>query len=114
MILGCKETPYIQGQRIYEANCGNCHMPDGTGLKLLIPALSKENLKLEDPSHLVCLIRNGLPFNPESRQEMPANKEMTQTELANLINFLGHTFYGNTQTVRVNDLPGMESSCQTR
>lgn len=89
-------------------------MNDGSGLKNLIPALSAERLQLENPRYIVCLVRKGIPLNPLTNQEMPGNSEMTDVEMANLINFLGHKYNGIGQTVNVTEIPDMESNCQTR
>ena len=110
---GCQKNPYSQGQVLYTYHCENCHMADGSGLAKLIPHLDSSRLTLSDPAKLVCLIRKGLPKNPETGQEMPANRELNEVELANLINFLGYKYGDSPQTVMVEDVKNMLAGCQS-
>ena len=41
VIFSCNDSPYMQGKRLYLANCANCHMEDGSGLSALIPSIQK-------------------------------------------------------------------------
>jgi mono/diheme cytochrome c family protein len=113
LISGCSSQPYAQGKAIYEFHCGGCHMEDGSGLARLIPPLDSSRLTLTDPSKLVCLIRNGLPINTLTGQQMPANTSMTDVELSNLINFLGLEYGYNPQTIRATEIKKMLAACQS-
>lgn len=111
--VGCRHQNYQQGERIYVAYCANCHMEDGSGLVDLIPPLDSARLTLSTPEKLVCLIRNGLPVNTLTGQEMPGNTSMTDVELTNLINFLGAEYGRNRQTVKVTEVKKMLADCQS-
>src|SRR4249920_1959969 len=89
LIYACQPNPYRQGKDLYNFHCAGCHSEDGSGLVKLIPALDTSKLKLRTPRELVCLIRNGLPFDSLTRQQMPANREINEVEMTNLVNFLG-------------------------
>ncbi len=112
-ISGCQHQHYRQGERIYLAYCANCHMEDGSGLVDLIPPLDSARLTLATPEKLVCLIRNGLPVNALTGQEMPGNTTMTDVELTNLINFLGTEYGRNRQTIKVTEVKKMLADCQS-
>lgn len=111
---GCRKNPYIQGERIYIALCSNCHMDDGSGLAKLIPPLTPERLTLDQPQRIICLIKNGLPRNPLTNQQMPAHPEMSVTEMTNLINYLGHVHEGRRQAITLDKVIRLEAACQTR
>lgn len=113
MVIGCQPNPYRQGKILYSTQCAGCHADDGSGLAKLIPALDTARLKLRHPQELVCLIRNGLPFDSLTRQQMPANKSLTEVEMANLINYLGVKYIGSQQVVRAEDMPQMYTACQS-
>ena len=93
MAIGCNDSPYMQGKRLYMANCVNCHMEDGSGLANLIPPLSTSG-KLGNES-MVCIIKNGIRdtirkdsiFLP---REMPAFGKLSATEVANVVNYINH------------------------
>ncbi|MDQ3017365.1 MAG: cytochrome c [Bacteroidota bacterium] len=111
--MACKQHPYKQGEAIYEYHCENCHMADGSGLEKLIPPLSSSNLMMDTTGTLVCLIRKGLPFNEETRQQMPANLILNEVELANLLNFLQNKYGLPNQAVKVSDIQRWLAGCQS-
>jgi mono/diheme cytochrome c family protein len=113
LVFGCQPNPYRQGKILYSTQCAGCHAEDGSGLAKLIPALDTIKLKLRQPLELVCLIRNGLPFDSMTRQQMPANKLLTEVEMANLINFLGVKYIGSPQVVRAEEVGQMYNACQS-
>jgi len=113
LVFGCQPNPYRQGKTLYSTQCAGCHSEDGSGLAKLIPALDTTKLKLRQPQELVCLIRNGLPFNSLTRQQMPANKSLTEVEMANLINYLGVRYIHSQQIVSVEEMPRMYTACQS-
>ena len=113
IFTACQPNPYRQGQDLYNAQCGGCHSEDGSGLAKLIPALDTTKLTLRDPQELVCLIRNGLPFDFLTRQQMPANKVINEVEMTNLINYLGSRYIGSPQVVRVEEVQEMYNACQS-
>ncbi len=114
LIPACKEHPYSQGEVLYGYHCAPCHMDDGSGLAQLIPPLTKASLGFSQPERLVCLIRNGIPVNPATGQQMLPNKALSDTEMTNLINFLGIKYAALPQTVQVQDVKKMLAGCQTR
>lgn len=89
-------------------------MEDGSGLAKLIPSLDKSRLTLSTPEKLVCLIRNGLPVNQLTGQQMPANTALNEVEMTNLINFLGAKYALKPQTVQAPEVKKMLAGCQTR
>ena len=110
---GCRPESYSQGEVLYKYHCENCHMEDGSGLARLIPPLDSSRLTLSDPVKLVCLIRNGLPANELTGQQMPANLKLNEVEMTNLVNFLGSKYASNPQTVIVPEVKKMLAGCHS-
>lgn len=88
-------------------------MSDGSGLGKLIPPLDSSRLTLSDPGKLVCLIRNGLPINELTGQQMLPNRSLNEVEMTNLINYLGFKYGYNPQTVMVSEVKKMLAACQS-
>lgn len=111
--FACKSNPYKQGKVLYDFHCGGCHSEDGSGLAQLIPALDTTSEYFHHAGKLVCLIRIGLPLNKSTGQLMPPNTALSETELTNLINYLGYRFQGKEQWVNFNEIRGLAASCQS-
>ena len=111
--IGCNQNPYQQGQVLYEFHCAGCHSSDGSGLAKLIPALDSSNLSLSDPAKLICLIKNGIPMDSLTRQQMPPNKSLSETELTNLINYLGWVYTSKKQVITIRESQQMYDACQS-
>lgn len=89
---------------LYEAHCSNCHMEQGQGLARLIPPISKSDWIAQNNDKLACIIRygqqgevivNGISYN----QPMPANLQLTDIEIYNLLNYILRNF-GNQSPKR--------------
>ena len=111
--IGCNQNPYQQGQVLYDYHCAGCHSSDGSGLAKLIPALDSATLKLGDPAKLICLIKNGIPMDSLTRQQMPPNQKLTETEFTNLINYLGWVYTSKKQTITIAESQQMYDACQS-
>jgi len=104
---GCYDSPYMQGKRLYEARCQNCHMEDGSGLGKLIPAL--QNSRLLGTSGMACLIIRGkkdstLQNNQYVVREMPGFPDFSATEVANLVNYINHKFQPDFRERTINQI----------
>ena len=88
-------------------------MEDASGLAKLIPALDTTSVYFHDPGKLVCLILEGLPLNANTGQQMPANKELSETEMTNLLNYLGHRFQHRAQWVKFDEIRALYGTCQS-
>lgn len=95
LLFSCQDTPYQQGKRLYSAYCANCHMDDGSGLSMMIPAISTSTLTYSP--EFVCLLytgKNDTIFEGNSFlvKEMPSFKHLSSTEVTNIINYVNHSF----------------------
>ena len=95
----CGNTQYPQGKILYENFCVSCHMPDGKGLKSLIPTLVEADYLIENPLKTACIIRYGLKDTimvngNQYSQEMAAITVLSDFEIANIMNYI-HSSWGN-------------------
>jgi mono/diheme cytochrome c family protein len=98
---GCQEGTYKQGERLYKANCANCHLDHGEGLGLLMPSLAQADYLEKNRSQLPCIVRNGLSdsilVNGKPYQEiMPGAKHLSDIQITNILNYV-LTSWGNQQ-----------------
>jgi mono/diheme cytochrome c family protein len=109
-IESCNTNTFAQGEILYNNFCSNCHMVDGSGLANLIPPIAQSDYLKNNADEIACLIRygmegeitvNGILYNAE----MPGFKELSEFEIANIINFMHHQWnpdlpFKKIQTVR--------------
>ncbi len=106
VILACSDIKYTQGERIYQAQCANCHMEDGSGLKGHIPTLAKSDYVIGEKSRIVALILNGKNADQLGNTDryMPANKKMKPAEMANLLNYIQEKFNSSNHIYKMEDV----------
>ena len=96
------DNVYKQGKVLYTRQCANCHQENGEGLKGLVPPLAKSDYLSAHRSELSCVIRIGLKGNivvngvTYGTQEMLGNKDITEFEIANVMNYI-NTSWGNAE-----------------
>ena len=90
---------YSDGKYLYEIHCQSCHMPDGIGLKGLIPPLAGSDYLKKNYDKLPCdillgiegeIVVNGKTYN----QPMAGIPELKTMDIALLINYINHQ-WGN-------------------
>ena len=78
---------------MYTAHCANCHGDQGQGLGALIPPLANADYMVKNRSQLACILVNGLNDTivvngkEYSGQPMPANAELSEIHIANILNY---------------------------
>ncbi len=92
---------YQSGERLYKANCANCHMDKGEGLGALIPPLAGADFLATQRDRLPCIIRKGLQdtivVNGKVYSEvMPPNPGLSDIQITNILNYI-HSSWGNSQ-----------------
>ena len=111
-ITQCQPDPYREGRFLYQRHCENCHMEDGSGLSGLIPSLKNSKVVTSEPASLLCIIRNGIKKNPTTGQEMPANTQLNDVELTNLINYLRSLYTIKADAIKVSEVNEWMMLCQ--
>lgn len=115
IIVSCNNTPYVQGKRLFAANCANCHMEDGSGLGELIPPLNKSALLGQ--ASMVCIVKNGVKdtlFKDSTYllKEMPSFSHLSATEVTNIINFINYKWHPAFKEITILDVEQALKSCQ--
>ena len=110
-MIYCQPDPYRQGHVLYQVNCENCHMEDGSGLSKLIPSLQNSEFIISKPDSLVCLIRHGIAKNPYTGQEMPPIIHLNDVELTNLINYMRDQYTDKLKAIKVSEVHAWQESC---
>ncbi len=92
---------YINGKKLYEQHCQNCHNADGEGLGGLYPPLTDTVFLRSNKNELACIIKYGLNDTitvDEKKFEgkMPAERQMPDIEIAQIITYITNSF-GNKQ-----------------
>lgn len=99
-VISCSENPYPQGKELYNSYCANCHMDSGEGLEDLMPPLKSSDYLKQFPNRVACMIRYGnegtvVVNGKEYSGLMPANPELTATQITNIINYINNA-WGNS------------------
>ncbi len=86
--ISCQQERYVQGQRIYQIHCQNCHMEDGKGMGELYPSIPGSTYLEDNLKDLACLILRGKRSDELATVEMPANRSLSEAELSNVVNYV--------------------------
>ena len=112
-LTDCKNS-FSDGQYLYETHCQSCHMPDGIGLRGVIPPLAGSDYLENNYDKLPCIILlgvegemivNGKIYN----QPMEGIPELKTMDVALLINYINHQ-WGNDG--RYTDFREVEANLQ--
>ena len=99
----------VEGKRLYQLHCANCHQADGTGLASLYPPLNNSDYLMSNRSESICGMRygqkgeivvNGISFN----QEMPGIINLTDLEIAEIATYVYTEFTDTVQIITINEV----------
>ncbi len=115
--FACQETPYMEGKRIYEAYCGNCHMEDGQGLKSLCPPLARSDYLANNQALIPCIITNGLSGSiqvngKEYDQPMAGITTLTNVQITNVINYINNSWGNNAGHTKLQEVEKALEQCK--
>jgi cytochrome c oxidase subunit 2 len=86
------EESMVLGEKVYNANCAACHMPNGEGLPGVFPALKDSQIALEDqPKHIDVLI-NGVTGTAMQAY----SNQLTMSEIAAVVTYERNAWGNNT------------------
>lgn len=91
-------------------------MTDGTGLGANIPPLAVSDYLRERQDEIPCIIRHGLTDtilvnNVEYSEQMIAIPELTEFQMANIINFINHAWGNDYGFVTVESIRKNLNAC---
>ena len=112
----CFTDKQNQGQKLYEQHCQSCHMEDGSGLRGLIPPLTKADYLQTHRDELACLIRNGadgpmVVNGIEYNKEMPGVHALREDEITNLLNYIQTNFGNQNKRYTMTEVEEMLEEC---
>ena len=101
----CQLDLYLQGQRIFESQCANCHMDDGSGLVEVIQDIANSELfDSKNPEPLLNLLLKGGPDDRPDGLQMPAYATiLNRVELCNVINFLNNKWDEDFEEIEIQE-----------
>lgn len=113
----CEQEPYQQGKNLYTRYCENCHMADGTGLGTNIPPLAQADYLKNEQDKIACIIRYGIADTllvNGKRYETPMAgiENLTEFQMANLINYINQAWGNDYGFVTVEDLRNQLKKCK--
>lgn len=96
------------GKKVYDTYCVSCHMENGMGVEGAFPSLVKTG-NLSDKNRLVKIILQGMrgpiKINSSSFDGEMAGIEMTDKEVADVINYIRNTWGNKAPLVQVSEIP---------
>ena len=107
---------YLQGEKLFEKNCSNCHQKAGTGLGLLYPPLNKSDFMDNHLEEVICLMKNGkkgeLIVNGKSfNKAMPAIPSLTNLEVAEIATYIFNTWEHKKGLIEVKTVDSVLAKC---
>ena len=118
LVLRTCSTPANKGKLVYEQHCANCHGDKGEGFAMY-PPLSNADYLEEHPDAFSCIVQYGL--NKEITvngkvydQAMPANLDLSATDITNLANYVYGTFSKSGKTFTQEEINEQLENCQLR
>lgn len=117
LAVSCQRDPYREGSRLYAVHCSNCHGENGQGLGELIPPLAQADFITLHRDELACILVNGLNdtivVNGKTYfgQAMPANQELSDIQVTNILNFIQHSWGNPQQDFTLENVRALLSRC---
>ena len=102
----CGQTEHLQGKALYTTHCANCHLDEGTGVGQLIPPLAGSDWLRDNQADATRSLRygqqgeivvNGVTYD----HVMPANQELTDFQIVNIMNYINQAWGNDYGTVTV-------------
>lgn len=115
--MACQPNPFREGERLYKANCANCHMDDGVGLSALIPPLASSDYLVVHRERLPCILRHGLTdtivVNGKMYAEnMPGVPTLSAIQVTNLLNFINNSWGNQNGVYRLDEVEAALQQCK--
>jgi cytochrome c551 len=84
---------FVEGEKLYQANCSNCHQKNGKGLGLVYPPLAPSDYMDTNPEDVLCIIKRGinrelLVNGNRFNQAMPGVPSLTELEIAEIATYI--------------------------
>jgi len=109
----------IQGERLYEVHCANCHELDGSGLRSLIPPLANSDYLVEDLERAICIARYGIEGaitvnDTTYNQPMPAIETLRPLDVAEIMTYVFNQWGDSVYLISTKFTSRVLSQCDPR
>jgi mono/diheme cytochrome c family protein len=106
----------VQGKKLFEEHCGNCHQDDGSGLARLYPPLRSSDYLAEDKNRTLCIIRFGqkgeiFVNNVSFNMEMPVNPQLTNLDYAEISTYVISVFTKKSVLIQPEEIERLSVTC---
>ena len=110
------EQYLVEGQRLYQMHCANCHQADGQGLGKLYPPLASSDYLKDSLDKVPCIIKKGLNGKVlvngvEYNQPMPPNPNLTPLEIAEIVTYVANSWGNESGMVEVTAVSAALKDC---
>lgn len=107
----------VEGERLYQQHCSNCHQLNGEGVGKLFPPLAKSDFMEDNLNTVVCLIRNGIDGelavnNIVYNQPMPGVTELTNLEVAEITTYIYNAWGSEEGMFGVKEVAKVMDGCE--
>ncbi|MEQ9402992.1 MAG: cytochrome c [Cyclobacteriaceae bacterium] len=106
----------VQGSKVYNTYCSNCHQQDGKGLAALYPPLSGSDYLLENLPRAACIIKHGqfkeIEVNGVKYNQMMPSNPITNLEIAEVLTYIGNTWGNEAGLIGVKDVDKWMEECE--
>jgi cytochrome c551 len=106
----------VQGERLYQQHCSNCHQPKGKGLARLYPPVAPSDYLRNNFEKIICgmkfgmegeIIVNGVMYN----QRMPGVAALTDMEVAQIATYIYFLDSGNKKRITTTEVSAILGRC---
>ncbi len=116
LVLRTCSAPSDKGRLVYEQHCANCHGDNGEGFAMYPPLLKADYLD-QHSSQFACITQYGLKEEimvngKKYNQAMPANLNLSSTDITNLANYVYQTFSTSGKTFTQDEIKKQLENCQ--
>lgn len=107
----------VEGMKLYQTYCANCHQANGEGMANLYPPLKNADYLLEDLPRAACIIQNGqqaeiMVNGKKYNQMMPGFSQLTPLEVAEILTYITNA-WGNEKGISgVKDVTRWLEDCE--
>jgi len=96
-------SPYAAGKAVYQKTCITCHQADGKGMQGAFPPLAGSDYLLKDKYRAIRQVIKGsmnkITVNGIDYQGVMTPQVLNDSDLANVLNYVYHSFGNNGFTV---------------
>ncbi len=118
LLLSCdsNSNAYGEGAYLYQKNCENCHMEDGSGLEALYPPLAKSDRLQKMGATVACIIVHGLTDTilvngVEYNNKMLPITDLSAVEITNIVNYINNSWGNKRDYIQLQTIEKALKNC---